>query len=1221
MLAVIAVVLALPSLLQEPGSPAGVRDPLVEVVALDLPAAAPARVERTMSTAGTVHAWTSKCAIDLSLAIEDASGKILVEDQDSGGGTTPCARLDVVSGQRLTLRVAAQKPGEHGSCELHLALAPETDATRAAADRAKAEIQEIHRLREAKETAAARRRLEALIAELLAVPGREASSLLCARLESAAIEAARLALLSPEERARRAVEAWRSRFLPEEHPDLLRARGSLATTLRKLGDAGAAREIEEQVLEVRTRTLPADHPEIQRARQSLALTLKRLDEHGRARELEEQVLEVRERTLPSDDPEIQSVRQNLAITLKRTGELARARELEEQVLEVRTRTLREDDPDLPLTMGNLAETIRLQGDLPRARSLQERALALRTRALPEDHAEVVTSYNNLAIVLHELGDLHAARALKERVLDLRTKRFAEDHPDVQRARVNLAVTMLELGDLTGARAILEQALAVSSRRLPEGHLDLQYVRANLAHVLRRLGDLGPARKLEERVIEIWSERFPPEYPDLLGARANLGITLRAQQEYSAARAIQEGVLEMRSRILPAGHPSLEATRQSLAVTLRLEGDLGRSRALLEQVVAGLEGSLPADDPQIQDARLDLALACAFAGDLTPAREQMLAWCRRRSALARDSLGRGSPREVESWLRPDAWGMSVALSLAASTEESPGELTLAALTVLENVRNLGLVSARLAAHARDPASSAARDEARAASSDLARLAQRGASRDEINAALAHRDAAQRELLRRLSGLPAARSLLAEPTLASLSAGLSADAALVGYSRYERYDFGDQRPAEREVGRGSLLAFVIRPDGALHRVELGPIEPIESAVRGWRESVGAGVERGLAPGRERGHESGEGDPRGAELRRLIFDPLRPAIGKSKRLIVALDDELHAVPLDALPADDSGSELLGARLEIEVRLSLRDGARGESRDATGTALVALGGPAFNSAPAALDAAEGSAPGPEPVAEVSPTVATAAFVLRGGAWERGFQPLPESAAEARGIAELHAEVFGEKGAARVLEKRRASRAAVEALAPGARWLHLATHGWFAPESVRAFEDREPLDAALGLRGTMSREEQVRAASPMVLCGLALAGANLPVDSLGRTPGIVTAEEIATWDLAGCELAVLSACDTNVGVRRAGQGVASLQKALHMAGARTVITSLWKVPDEATKELMLDFYRRIWVEKKPKAQALWEAKTRLREAKDESGRPKYTTRDWAAWVLTGDPR
>jgi CHAT domain-containing protein len=53
----------------------------------------------------------------------------------------------------------------------------------------------------------------------------------------------------------------------------------------------------------------------------------------------------------------------------------------------------------------------------------------------------------------------------------------------------------------------------------------------------------------------------------------------------------------------------------------------------------------------------------------------------------------------------------------------------------------------------------------------------------------------------------------------------------------------------------------------------------------------------------------------------------------------------------------------------------------------------------------------------------------------------------------------------------------------------------------------------------------------------------------------------------------------------------------------------------------MLDFYRRLWVEREPKAQALWEAKQHLRDAQDEHGQPRYSTRDWAAWVLTGDPQ
>jgi CHAT domain-containing protein len=184
-----------------------------------------------------------------------------------------------------------------------------------------------------------------------------------------------------------------------------------------------------------------------------------------------------------------------------------------------------------------------------------------------------------------------------------------------------------------------------------------------------------------------------------------------------------------------------------------------------------------------------------------------------------------------------------------------------------------------------------------------------------------------------------------------------------------------------------------------------------------------------------------------------------------------------------------------------------------------------------------------------------------------------------------------------------------------------VATHGWFAPESVRSWTDARPLDAKSGLGLRMTGEMQVRGSSPMLLSGLALAGANLPEDGFGRAPGLVTAEELAALDLSQCELAVLSACDTARGeLRRAGQGVASLQRALQMAGARSVMTALWMVPDAATKELMLDFYRRIWVEKKQKSQALWEAKERLRAAKDEQGRPKYTLRDWAAWVLTGEP-
>jgi CHAT domain-containing protein len=94
----------------------------------------------------------------------------------------------------------------------------------------------------------------------------------------------------------------------------------------------------------------------------------------------------------------------------------------------------------------------------------------------------------------------------------------------------------------------------------------------------------------------------------------------------------------------------------------------------------------------------------------------------------------------------------------------------------------------------------------------------------------------------------------------------------------------------------------------------------------------------------------------------------------------------------------------------------------------------------------------------------------------------------------------------------------------------------------------------------------------------------------------------------------VLSACMTNVGLQRAGQGIHSLQSAIDSAGARSSITSLWRMDDAASTRLMTEFYRLLWKEKQPKAEALWRAKQILRKAGSQ-------TRDWAAWVLVGDPK
>jgi CHAT domain-containing protein len=122
---------------------------------------------------------------------------------------------------------------------------------------------------------------------------------------------------------------------------------------------------------------------------------------------------------------------------------------------------------------------------------------------------------------------------------------------------------------------------------------------------------------------------------------------------------------------------------------------------------------------------------------------------------------------------------------------------------------------------------------------------------------------------------------------------------------------------------------------------------------------------------------------------------------------------------------------------------------------------------------------------------------------------------------------------------------------------------------------------------------------TPLLHSGIVLAGGGRDPDSgltepsaeaSPREDGILTADEVQALDLRGCELVVLSACETGLGKLVGGQGVLGLQRAFQAAGARAVVASLWKVDDAATAVLMERFYTNLWEKRVPKLEALRQA-------------------------------
>jgi CHAT domain-containing protein/tetratricopeptide (TPR) repeat protein len=979
------------------------------------------------------------------------------------------------------------------------------------------------------------------------------------------------------------------------HPDLGLALGELGLLMVDRGEASLAKGLLEEALEVLVRAVGPTDPLVAKAANNKGVAAFRFVGPAASLPWFERALAIREVALPPGHPLVGESLLNLGMAHNGMGDTETAESLYRQALELLEPRLGGNHPMVARTLNSLAVAARLRGDLVRARALQERVVEIFGAAFGEAHPQLAGALNNLGNIASGLGDLDAARLHLERALEIREKALGSDRPEVAQALHNLSNLYLRLGELEAAEAAQRRALTIRESALGGEHYQTTLSLYSLGNLLLQRGALEEAQSLLERCAAIRGRTGEGGPRGLAEPASALGMLHSSRGEHEAALRHLLRAMRLMTEAVGPDHPAV--------------GEL-----------AGL-----------------LAIARAAAGDPSGALEAALqseSVVRQQVRLMAQGL---SEREALQFVAESSSGLDLALSLASEGELSPEEVLRLWDSVARSRKAVFDETAlrRRLVRSDDPEIAARAGRLADEASALARLLVRGpggagatSESEGLRAARGRLEESERRL-GELSAHWRSGRQLERAGWPQIVEALPPDSALVAFVRYLHRDAGRRY---RLPGRESYLALVVEKGGVPRAVPLGAAAEIEELVTLWQRSM-------VTPA---GNSSPQGGPAegqaetaarvaGESLRRRVWDPMAPLLSNVSRVFLVPDGALHLVNMAALPWGDGYLVEGPSTLHLlSVERDLVD-VRAET---VGAGVLAVGGADF-SAPVGVLSPPAEERSPRPA---SPVAAALRSTEAGCAHleELVFEPLEKSTAEVREVAELWASyraveaTIGEPEPVLLLGGAAATEAAVKSLAPGRRVLHLATHGFYlegdcvpARGGQRGVGGLVAEPAAALDRDSLTRRDdpQERAWQRPPVAGLALAGANhRHLVSAGEEDGILTAEEIALLDLEGMEWAVLSACDSGVGALAAGEGVLGLRRAFRVAGARTVIMSLWAVEDGAAREWMGALYRARLVDGLDTAAAVRRASLEVLERRRAEGESTHPG-SWGAFVAAGDWR
>ncbi len=973
------------------------------------------------------------------------------------------------------------------------------------------------------------------------------------------------------------------RILGENHPDVASSMAWLAFLYFSQGRYSQAEPLYKQALEMTQKLLGTEHPDVATSLNNLALLYRSQGRYSQAEPLYKQALEMTQKLLGTEHPDVATSLNNLAILYQSQGRYNQAEPLLIQALEMTQKLLGTEHPDVATSLNNLAILYQSQGRYNQAEPLLIQALEMRQKLLGTEHPDVATSLNNLAALYESQGRYNEAEPLYRQALEMTQKLLGTEHPDVATSLNNLALLYSSQGRYNEAEPLYRQALEMRQKLLGTEHPDVATSLNNLALLYYSQGRYNEAEPLYRQALEMTQKLLGTEHPDVATSLNNLALLYYSQGRYNQAEPLYRQALEMYQKLLGTEHPDVATSLNNLASLYSSQGRYNEAEPLLIQALEMTQKLLGTEHPHVATSLNNLAGLYYFQGRYTEAINFLSRGLDVQEQNLNVLLATGSERQKQDSMTKVLGTTYQSISL--HLKDAPNNLEAARLALTTLLRRKGRIldvmtnDLQLLRENITPENQQLLDELAAVRTQLATLIYNKPetlSQEQYRQQVANLRQKSEQLEAELSRRSAEFRTISEPvTIEAVQQLIPEDAALVEFVLYQPLD-----AKANQWGKPRYAAYILQSSGEPQWVDLGEAEPIERMAF-FRFSLALKNSRDAFQGNQ-----DKVKQFGRNLDELLMQPIRQKLGNVNHIIISPDSNLNLIPFAALV--DENNRYLIETYKITYLTTGRDLIRLQLEYSHKQPPVIIANPDYDK------------PGEPTTVAVSNT--RGMNQLSRGV-EMSFAALPGTAEEAEVIAPLLSDVL--LSDIEVLTGSKATENAIKQLqAP--KILHIATHGFFLPNLPRV-----ELDNPIELASESSPQNTRIQENPLIRSGLALAGFN-PRES-GEEDGVLTALEVANLRLRGTKLVVLSACETGLGSVENGEGVYGLRRAFVLAGAESQLMSLWKVNDQATKDLMIKYYQGL-LENQGRSEAWRQVQLEMLNS-GQYQHPYY----WAAFVPVGD--